>query len=273
MSDQPKRINPYKMFIGAMIPNWLMERKEVSPGAKLCYARLCQFSGKDGRCFPKQKTLADGLAVGARQVRNYIEELVKHGLIQSHRRGLNKSNYYTFHDHPWMHESEQSGEVDPVGEDADCLSERLEVASPIRESSKENQLNIPAAPDDSSNASKTEKKPVNPILPKARQWWIDQIKERFNPNYVWKYGRDCKTLDNIFKACGGDTDLMKKVCIAFFEDTTVYTEGHSIQTLLNQINRFTERVGKKRNASSAKLVLDDIANPNSPNYQPVRMNR
>jgi DNA-binding transcriptional MocR family regulator len=150
MSDQPKRINPYKMFIGAMIPNWLMERKEVSPGAKLCYARLCQFSGKDGRCFPKQKTLADGLAVGARQVRNYIEELVKHGLIQSHRRGLNKSNYYTFHDHPWMHESEQSGEVDPVGEDADCLSERLEVASPIRESSKENQLNIPAAPDDSS---------------------------------------------------------------------------------------------------------------------------
>ncbi len=44
---------PYKGSIGSMLGNWLGCRKEISSGAKLVYARLAQFAGKDGNCFPK----------------------------------------------------------------------------------------------------------------------------------------------------------------------------------------------------------------------------
>ena len=39
-------INPYKLFQGGFIPNWLMERKseEINPNAKLVYSRLLQYA-------------------------------------------------------------------------------------------------------------------------------------------------------------------------------------------------------------------------------------
>src|SRR5688572_3926181 len=60
--------NPYRMWVGSFIPNWLM-RQKISPGAKLAYARLAQYAGKDGQCYPSQKDLADELGVGERMAR------------------------------------------------------------------------------------------------------------------------------------------------------------------------------------------------------------
>jgi hypothetical protein len=51
----PRRINPFRLFVGSMIPNWLQCRPEVSQGAKLAYARLAQYAGKDGGCLPETK--------------------------------------------------------------------------------------------------------------------------------------------------------------------------------------------------------------------------
>jgi DNA-binding Lrp family transcriptional regulator len=99
-----KYINPYNLFVGSFIPNWLLRRNEISPGGKLCYARLAQFAGKDGECFPSQATLAAEIGAGERQVRRYISELEKQGLIDTIQVGLNHQNRYRFLWHRWMEE-------------------------------------------------------------------------------------------------------------------------------------------------------------------------
>jgi hypothetical protein len=62
-----KYLIPWKKWVCALCPNWLMRRRELSHGAKLCYARLAQYSGKNGVCRPKLATLAMQLGVGERQ--------------------------------------------------------------------------------------------------------------------------------------------------------------------------------------------------------------
>lgn len=96
------RINPWKLFHGAMVPNWLLVRTEVSQGAKLCYARLAQYAGERNDCRPKQATLAAELGVCERTAHDYLQELQKHGLVEPERRGLGKSNRYHFLDNAWM---------------------------------------------------------------------------------------------------------------------------------------------------------------------------
>jgi len=101
-TNSGKYINPYRLFVGSVIPNWLLQRKEISPGAKLCYARLCQYSGKNGLCYPKQVTLAKELGCSRSQVIRYLKELVKQGLIEKVRVGLQRANRYKFLRHNWM---------------------------------------------------------------------------------------------------------------------------------------------------------------------------
>ena len=104
----PQRINPWRAFISSTIPNWLQCRPEIRQGAKLAYARLAQHAGKDGECFPKQKTLAAELGVCERTANEYVRILVKNNLIEIERPGLCMSNRYYFLDHPWMHEGQPS---------------------------------------------------------------------------------------------------------------------------------------------------------------------
>jgi hypothetical protein len=101
-------INPWKKFVGCMLPNWLACRREVSLGAKLVYARLGQFAGKEGNCFPKQESLAKEVGLGVSQVRSYLAELRRHKLVTDERRGLGRGNLYWFLDHPWMHVANDS---------------------------------------------------------------------------------------------------------------------------------------------------------------------
>jgi hypothetical protein len=105
-APRPGRINPWRMFVGSMIPNWLQCRREISQGAKLAYARLAQHAGKDCECFPKQETLAVELGVGERTANEYVRTLVKFRLIEMERPGLGRSNRYYFLDHPWIYEGQ-----------------------------------------------------------------------------------------------------------------------------------------------------------------------
>lgn len=89
-----------------MIPNWLLCRDEIGQGAKLAYARLAQYAGEKGACFPRQKTLALELGVSERTANEYIRILVKVRLIEIERRDLRLQNRYYFLDHPWMHEGQ-----------------------------------------------------------------------------------------------------------------------------------------------------------------------
>lgn len=93
--------NPYRLFVGAFVPNWLMERPEISPGAKLCFARLCQYAGRDGRAYPSYETLAASLGVGRRQAIRYAQELERMELIQIVKKP-GSANHFRFLKHDWM---------------------------------------------------------------------------------------------------------------------------------------------------------------------------
>ena len=95
-------INPYKLFVGSFIPNWLLKMTTVSQGAKLCYARLCQYAGQDGKCYPLIPTLAQEIGVKERQAKRYLVELREQKLIHAIRRGLGLNNDYYFLRHPAM---------------------------------------------------------------------------------------------------------------------------------------------------------------------------
>ena len=95
-------INPYRLFCGAFIPNWLMARPEISGGAKLCYGRLSQYAGDKGVAFPRHEVLGKELGCQRRMAINYVKELVEHGLVESIQTGHRQSNEYRFLAHPWM---------------------------------------------------------------------------------------------------------------------------------------------------------------------------
>lgn len=95
-------INPFRLFQGAMIPNWLMRRTEIGFGAKICYARMCQYAGRDGQAWPNQDTLADELGCGVRNAQYLLKELAENRLLLAVRQGNGQPNKYRFLYHPWM---------------------------------------------------------------------------------------------------------------------------------------------------------------------------
>lgn len=97
-----QHLNPYKLFHGSFIPNWLLSRSEVSANAKLLYARLGQFAGQDGACYPGIDRLSQELGFSISTIKRALTELEKSNLIEHKRRGLGQTNVYYFLEHPWM---------------------------------------------------------------------------------------------------------------------------------------------------------------------------
>lgn len=96
---EKRYVNPYRLFTGIFIPEALVTVREISPGSKFCYGRLCRYAGQNGQCFPFQSTLAEELGVSDRTIRTYITELEEFGLIEQHQQGLGKPNIIKFLDH------------------------------------------------------------------------------------------------------------------------------------------------------------------------------
>lgn len=93
--------NPWKRFHGSFVPNWLLRRSEVTPGAKLCFARLTQYAGMNGECYPNIDTLAEEIGLSRRQTDRYLAELKRFNLIRAERKGFGRTNRYTFLWHAW----------------------------------------------------------------------------------------------------------------------------------------------------------------------------
>ena len=110
-------INPYRMFNGSIIPNWLMIRKEINSSTKLVYARLGQYAGKKGVAWPQKETLAREVGLSKDMVSLCLEKLAEHGLIEVRRRPVdgrpNQSNEYRFLEHAWFNEEDESDDGDP----------------------------------------------------------------------------------------------------------------------------------------------------------------
>lgn len=109
-------INPYRMFNGSIIPNWLMIRKEINSSTKLVYARLGQYAGKKGIAWPQKETLAREVGLSRDMVSLCLEKLAEHRLIEVEQRPVpgrpNQSNVYRFRDHVWIHEAEEDDNDD-----------------------------------------------------------------------------------------------------------------------------------------------------------------
>lgn len=112
----PKLIDPRVHSNFTMVPDWLAPRTEVSPGAKLCYARLARWWGAskdepDAATVTVDKLGAD-LGVSGRQAYAYLKELEGAGLIIGRRRGLGAPNAYRFCDHEWRDDTAPASDPD-----------------------------------------------------------------------------------------------------------------------------------------------------------------
>ena len=79
------------------VPNFILESKEISVGAKLIYAMLLKYARELEECFPGQKRLADDMGSSERSVRTWLKELETAGLVSIKQRGQGRPNLYTVH--------------------------------------------------------------------------------------------------------------------------------------------------------------------------------
>jgi hypothetical protein len=95
-------------FPGLSVPEWLLHRSEVSPGAKILYAYLAAHT-----CAPDleeffvasglhQRKIANGLGASQRSIRNWLRELEGNGLIRCDPGGWGKCSLYFFPAHRWQ---------------------------------------------------------------------------------------------------------------------------------------------------------------------------
>src|SRR5919199_350993 len=76
------------------IPNAILRRRDISPGAKLAYVMLLSYAWQKDSCFPGQEALAEDMGVTSRSVRTYLQQLVSSGLLIVKQRGLGLTNVY-----------------------------------------------------------------------------------------------------------------------------------------------------------------------------------
>lgn len=79
------------------IPNGVLRRSDLQPGAKLTYMVLLSYAWQKDHAYPGQDRLATDMGVSERSVITYLKQLSASGLITIHRRGLGKTNIYVLH--------------------------------------------------------------------------------------------------------------------------------------------------------------------------------
>lgn len=94
--------NPYRMFQGSRIPDWLERRKELTGDHKLIYARLLRYAGREGVAYPERGTLAAEVGLPVRSLQRYLSDLERIGLLRKERTG--RATRYHFLWHGWMAE-------------------------------------------------------------------------------------------------------------------------------------------------------------------------
>lgn len=79
------------------VPNFILESKDISVGAKLTYAMLLKYARELDECFPGQDRLAKDMGATRQSVNAYIKNLREVGLISVKRIGQGRPNIYTIH--------------------------------------------------------------------------------------------------------------------------------------------------------------------------------
>lgn len=90
------------------IPNQVLRRADLPPGAKLTYMVLLSYAWQKDSCYPGQDRLAADMGVSERSVVTYLKQLQKARLVTVRRRGLGLTNVYVLH--------RISGSADPASQ-------------------------------------------------------------------------------------------------------------------------------------------------------------
>ncbi|MCA1634139.1 MAG: hypothetical protein LC802_10600 [Acidobacteria bacterium] len=95
----------------AVIPRWLLRRREVSHGAKLTYVRLRQLAGRGRVATALVPALARELGERGAEITRFLAELREWGLVEAVAGGAGGGStarcFMPFH--PWMDESAPEG--------------------------------------------------------------------------------------------------------------------------------------------------------------------
>lgn len=226
-------INPYKAWAGSFVPNWLLERTEVSAAAKLLYARLSQFKGKGERCNPRQATLAKAIGFkSTRGVRKLVVELKGHGLIETVQNGLKKSNDYLFPRHPWM-ACERNGSAGPertagAAPEGNCGSGPIGRVDIGRECSSNEEHSLSSATTGSG---------------------YGQVVDHWFKAYERQYGvkppmdsRRGKAIKSLLASCKNDAAEVCRLMDAYLDDADsfVANQKHPVHLIQMRMERYAE---------------------------------
>lgn len=232
------RINPYKRFLFAPVPNWLAVRTEISQGAKLCYAVLMMRAGRDGSCWPSTNTLGEDLGVTGRQVKTYLKNLRECALIETEKRGMNESNNYYFLDHEWMN---IEGGTSPRKEES-ITTERMnpslaleKATSPYLDSSEKTQVKdttVKVAP-----SPKKRKEPPNPNVRTFIDWWCTRHQKVLGIKYMVIGGRDGGLVKRLLAQVDLPTLQENAERLLSTKDAWLIKRGRTIPTLLGEWNK------------------------------------
>jgi hypothetical protein len=76
------------------IPNFILEKPDLSLGAKVTYAMFLRYAWHNDFVYPGLDRLAQALGVTPGRISQFTKELSGCGLIEITRRGLGKTNLY-----------------------------------------------------------------------------------------------------------------------------------------------------------------------------------
>lgn len=82
-----QRFIPFRLFRGMFIPNVLAKSKLLTPGQKILWARLSQYAGEDGLCYPGTGRLISELGMSKSGVMKCINELIAKGFLEKYTPG------------------------------------------------------------------------------------------------------------------------------------------------------------------------------------------
>lgn len=217
-----KPFNPYGMFVGVFIPNVLLESGALSPTAMLLWARMAQFAGKGGRCYPKQTTLAKSLHITTGRVKQLVKELEEKQFIRickpdGQARLFHAPNEYEF---LWHQSLEQRETVPPEVEY--IIPPGGEHIIPPREESQR------------------EEKPLKGTQPTVRTF-TDRFCRLWQGQYNTKYPfaqKDGVCAGKIWKLVDRNWQTAERVLQNYFADHSEFFKGHSLGKLLSQLPSF-----------------------------------
>lgn len=264
----PPYINPYRLFTGSLVPNWLLERTEVSQGAKLAYARLSQHAGKNGVAWPKRETLAAELGVTPRQIDRYLKELETHRLVEIERLGLTKANRYRFRMHEWMSTFEST--FMSTQELTDTSSqESPDMSTPIKRIIEENQKKscdspiVHRTPDPSSTAKRkltqADPKDSDPRVKPFLSWFAEEHEKRFGAPYSIHWGKDGKRIKELPPAF--ELPRLKDLATRFFESGDPWIQhrgGFTVGVFTSQINKLTSTTNSDGTGNAKPHKVQDL---------------